>query len=311
MIWITARTEVDKINRMVTLLDLNITKQSFPTLPNNGSAYASALLKDLPWNKTVALDLLEADLAVTDAAAKQKTFELQNTPPIIYFSTQPAVLALVDGKPVLQPTADNFQKVVNTRSLIVYDPKKYSYYLALMDGWMESPTVEGPWTISHRAPTKDLEKIEKGAVSTKSNQPLGNPQESLKTAEEEGILPKVYVSTVPAELLVTQGEPVLTAIPGTSLQYVSNTGAEIFFDTGNQSLLRADWRSLVLDSEPGERAVELRGGRRAASGLRQDSDVQSEVGRAGLSTGNSTSEGSGDRELDSADGCYFADGAPR
>ena len=235
VIWITARTEVDKVNRMVTLLDLNITKQSFPTLPNNGSAYASALLKDLPWNKTVALDLLEADLAVTDAAAKQKTFELQNTPPIIYFSTQPAVLALIDGKAVLQPTADNFQKVVNTRSLIVYDPKKYSYYLALMDGWMESPTVEGPWTISHRAPTKDLEKIEQGAVSTKSNQPLGNPQESLKTADEEGILPKVYVSTVPAELLVTQGEPVLAAIPGTSLQYVSNTGAEIFFDTSNQS----------------------------------------------------------------------------
>ena len=76
VIWITARTEVDKINRMVTLLDLNITKQSFPTLPNNGSAYASALLKDLPWNKTVALDLLEADLAVTDAAAKQKSFRV-------------------------------------------------------------------------------------------------------------------------------------------------------------------------------------------------------------------------------------------
>ncbi len=245
-IWITARTEVDKVNRMVTLLDLNITKQSFPTLPNNGAAYASALLKDLPWNKTVALDLLEADLAVTDAAAKQKSYELQNNPPIIYYSTTPAVLALIDGKPVLQPTADNFQKVVNTRSLIVYDPKKYSYYLALMDGWMESPTVEGPWTISHRAPTKDLDKIEQGAVSTKSNQPLGNPQESMKNAEEEGILPTVYVSTVPAELLVTQGQPVMDSIAGTSLQYVSNTGADIFLDTATQTyyvLLAGRWFS--------------------------------------------------------------------
>jgi hypothetical protein len=50
---------------MVTLLDLNITKQSFPTLLKQWCRYASALLKDLPWNKTVALDLLEADLAVT------------------------------------------------------------------------------------------------------------------------------------------------------------------------------------------------------------------------------------------------------
>ena len=48
VIWITARTEVDKVNRMVTLLDLNMTKQSFPTLPNNGSAYANAFSKTCP-----------------------------------------------------------------------------------------------------------------------------------------------------------------------------------------------------------------------------------------------------------------------
>jgi hypothetical protein len=33
-------------------------------------------------NKTVPLDLLEADLAVTKAAVRQKTYELQNNPPI-------------------------------------------------------------------------------------------------------------------------------------------------------------------------------------------------------------------------------------
>src|SRR6516164_11457410 len=235
VIWLTARTEVDKVNRMVTLLDVKITKQNFPTLSNNGAGYTTALLNDLPPSKTVALDLLEADLAVTNAAAQQKTYELQNDPPKIIYSMSPAVLVLLDGQPVLQPSADKFQKVVNTRALLIYDPKKYSYYLALMDGWMESPTIEGPWTIAHHAPTKDLDKIKQGAVSSNSNQPLGNPQQSLQNAEEEGILPMVNVVNQPTELVVTQGEPQLASIPGTTLQYVTNTGADIFLDSSNQS----------------------------------------------------------------------------
>ncbi|HXY09985.1 MAG TPA: hypothetical protein VEI52_19240 [Terriglobales bacterium] len=235
VIWLTARTEVDKVNRVVTLLDPGITKQNFPTLPNNGYAYTSALLKDLPWNKTMALDLLEADLAVTNAAAQQKTYELENNPPAIFFSITPAVLTLIDGAPVMQASADNMQKVINTRALILFDTENSTYYLALMDGWMEAQTVQGPWSPAKHEPARDLNRIKKAAVDNGSNQPLGNPQESLKDAEEDGALPTVYVSTVPAELLVTQGEPQLTPIFGTSLEFVSNSGADIFLDTSSRS----------------------------------------------------------------------------
>ena len=147
---------MDKVNRVVTLGDVSITKQNFPTLPNNGSGYTAGLSKDLPWNKTIALDLLQDDLAITNAAAQQKTYELQNNPPIIYYSMKPSVLALIDGQPVLQASADNLQKVVNTRALILFDPKKKTYYLALMDGWLKAQSVEGPWSLARREPTKDL-----------------------------------------------------------------------------------------------------------------------------------------------------------
>jgi len=43
VIWFSANTEVDKVNRVVTLTNFDITKQSFPTLPNNRAAYASAI----------------------------------------------------------------------------------------------------------------------------------------------------------------------------------------------------------------------------------------------------------------------------
>jgi hypothetical protein len=37
VMWFTAHTEVDKVNRVVTLFDFQLTKQNFPSLPDNGS----------------------------------------------------------------------------------------------------------------------------------------------------------------------------------------------------------------------------------------------------------------------------------
>jgi hypothetical protein len=43
--FLTARTEVDKIDRQVTLLDFEFTKSSFPSTPNNGQDYVN-IVKD-------------------------------------------------------------------------------------------------------------------------------------------------------------------------------------------------------------------------------------------------------------------------
>lgn len=231
VIWFSAQTEVDKVNRMVTLEDFVVTKQSFPTLANNGSAYANAFILNLPWSKTIPLDMLEAALQVTNAAEQQKKYQLQNDPPRIIFSLTPAVLALVDGVPVLRPAADNLQKVINTRALILFDTQKKMYYLALEDGWVEAPTIDGPWNLAKHAPTKSLDKIRQAAEANDQNQPLGNPQQSLQDSYTDGEQATVYVSTTPAELLVTEGEPQYDALPGTTLSYVSNTGCDIFRDS--------------------------------------------------------------------------------
>src|SRR5437660_12195260 len=43
VLWFTARTEVDKESRMVTLEDLTISKTDFPTAPDGGVTYVAAL----------------------------------------------------------------------------------------------------------------------------------------------------------------------------------------------------------------------------------------------------------------------------
>ena len=177
---------------------------------------------------------------------------MQNDPPRIIYSTTPAVLALIDGKPVLGPEQDHLQKVINTRALIVYDTSKYTYYLALMDGWMDAPTIEGPYTVARHDPSKALTKIRQVAESSDSNQPLGNPEQSLQETWGENEVPTVYVSTVPAELLLTQGQPQFTPILGTTLLYVSNSGNDIFMDSSNNNyyiLLAGRWFSSSFTAE--------------------------------------------------------------
>src|SRR5580704_6842697 len=111
VVWFSARTEVDKVNRMVTLDNFVLVKQNFPTLANNGKAYSNAFIMNLPWSRTIPLDLLETSLATTNAADTQKKYQLQNNPPLIIYSMSPAVLALIDGSPVLRPSADKLEKV--------------------------------------------------------------------------------------------------------------------------------------------------------------------------------------------------------
>lgn len=213
---------MDKVNRQVTLLDFDFTKASFRSAPDNGQAYVSIVNEHLPAQPVMSLDHLEADLNITEAQISTQRVPLNNDPPRILFSTAPAVLVLIDGPQVVKPVPKTkLERVINTHTLILFDPSKASYYLQIMDGWMESPDAEGPWTVS-RKPPRELNKIRDQLVASKQvvlleqEGPQGN--ESLK----EGA-PAIYVSTVPAELIQTQGEPQLTPIDGTGLLYVKNT----------------------------------------------------------------------------------------
>jgi len=234
VIWFTARTEVDKVNRLVTLDDFKLTRRNFPSLPNNGSQYEQAFQGNMPSMRTIPLDLLETSLSTAAAVEVQKTFQLNNEAPNIIFSSTPAVLALIDGQPVLRPVGSNLQKVINTHALVIFDPSKQLFYLALMDGWMEAPDIAGPWSPAKHAPTIALDRLKRTTEASGQNQDLGNPEQSLEKAYDDGDAPGVYVSTVPAELLLTRGQPQFTPIPGTALLYVENSGNDIFMDNFNQ-----------------------------------------------------------------------------
>jgi len=88
---LSARTEVDRDNRMVTIQDLKVTKGTFPGA--NQDEMTKAVRDSLPnWPHMVSLDRLLADLSMTNAESEVEAMTLKHDPPKIIFSNTPAVL---------------------------------------------------------------------------------------------------------------------------------------------------------------------------------------------------------------------------
>ena len=89
VLWFSARTDVDKESRLVTLEDFSFVKIDFPGAPERGIDYARALNDALPSQPLqIALDRLQANLEVTQAIGRRPQIPVKNTPPRIIYSTR-------------------------------------------------------------------------------------------------------------------------------------------------------------------------------------------------------------------------------
>jgi len=235
VLWFTARTEVDKVNRQVKLDNFQITNVKFPTMEAKASEYQAFIQDKLVGkSKLIALDRLEAALAVTDSEqAGVEALPVNNDPPKIILAGKPSLLVLIDGPPRYRDVGGtDLQLMLNTRAMILLDTKKKQYYLNVMDGWLQAPDlVAGPWTYAAKIPD-DMKEITKH-VAEREQAKVGEGAKppSLKQANKDGKIPAIYVSIGPAELLVTEGAPQYEVIPDAGLEYVKNTTANIFRDT--------------------------------------------------------------------------------
>ena len=245
VLWFNARAEIDKINRLVTLSDFKVNKLSIPMAPDKAAAFEVGLqARATKQDEVIALDRLLADMAINHATTNSTSYEVKNDPPQVFFSTRPAILVLIDGAPVLRRIADTgLERVVNTRVLLLRDPISAKFYLRLMDGWMESSNINGPWAIAGQT-SPELRKALEAAIASKQVDLLNSSKNSLAEAVRQNAVPSVLVSTQPTELLQTQGDPQVASIDGTELLYIINTENDIFVHTPSQDhfiLLSGRW----------------------------------------------------------------------
>ena len=236
---IQARTDVDRESRLVSFEDITIKEANFPSATSLQSTLVKSVRESVSsWPRTVSLDRLLADLAMTQADQQVESIRLKNDPPKIFFSRTPAVLVLIDGEPVYQAVqGTRYTRVVNTPALLLFDSAAGTFYLDGGRWWMTASALTGRWTAAANPPG-DLADIRAQFTKDEDKQPAG------EAAPSDSNPPAVYVSTVPAELLVTRGEPMYAPIPKTNLLYVTNSDNDIFTDTKSQlhfTLLAGRW----------------------------------------------------------------------
>ena len=244
---LSARTLVDKDQRTVQLDQIQITSAKFPSAPDREPAYLEQLRRVLPTGaRTIALDRLEANLAILEESKKGQAVPIQNQPPRIIVSQQAALLVLIDGAPAWRPVeGTSLQRVLNTRVLLLEDPSGRCY-LHLWDGYLEAASLDGPWSVTQTI-SSDLKKAAKlagdsGQVDLLPAQedPDTKKTPSLKTT----VAPVIYIATGPADLILIDGTPNWVNIAGTMLLYVANTASDVFKNINDQQtylLLSGRW----------------------------------------------------------------------
>jgi hypothetical protein len=244
VIWGNARTGVDRVTQTVALEELSLTRASFPTLADHGLDILRQLRTQLPTLMArMSLPLLEGELAASGTVKPQPAL-VDNQPPRVIVSNTPAILIPIDGTPAIRPVANTrFERVINTQALIVRERGTSRWYLHVFDGWLSADALAGPWTLASGEPSGLNELAQSLAKKGRVDLLDGGPQAKPKATLENGV-PTLYVSQLPAELIVFKGQPNFVPITGTGLLWAENTTADVLVDTANNdyyTLLSGRW----------------------------------------------------------------------
>ena len=237
VISVTATTWINRTSRTVYFNNITVTKTTFPANPEQAAAYQTgfqSMMANGP--SSMSLDRLEAALSILGAEKQGRQTPVKNEPPRLIFSQTPALLVTVDGEPAWrQIEGTTYERVINTRALILWDSTSGALYLHLYDGFVTAPVITGPWSVAASVPPGIATVTQKlGAdrvVDLMTGQP--DPQTKKLPSLKKGA-PQVFVATTPTELVIYSGAPDWVPIAGTMLLYVSNTTANIFKNLNDQ-----------------------------------------------------------------------------
>ncbi len=235
-IFYIAYISTDKANRTASLDSIQITDVKISGLDDQEklSQLVTLLETEIPkWNMEISLDALVATIKNNPSA------ELYNNdPPRIYYRTKPTSLVILDGEPIIKKDKDlDAERVLNTPFLIFREDDQWNMYNGGI--WYKSDSVTTGWSVETTLSAKVKSINEQIKKQEKENNDSDEVLEEPKVTD-------ILVTTIPAELLQSNGECIYKDIDSTSLSYVSNSSDNIFRDNSNQKiyvLLAGRWYS--------------------------------------------------------------------
>jgi hypothetical protein len=240
---VSARTDTNLEDHSVRIYDIRVLEGNFPTLDESGSErLIQEVLSVLPEESVVELERIVANLE--RFKSQERETDLKVEPPVIFVSTQPAILVLLDGKPLMSPIEDNELKFAVNTNWDLFELNG-TYYLRNDDSWIKSEDLGGPWIPAGKLPKsfKKLPKKDPNWAEVRKNLP------GRKITTDD--VPAVYVSEAPAELILLDSEPTFSMVAGTKLLWVDNTDSDLFLSSDSSTfyyLVSGRWfRAASLD----------------------------------------------------------------
>jgi len=215
-------TSVAMDERLVSFSQLRIAEPNFPTLDRD---QVKALVEEIGTSvpmpgRVIALDRVLASID-TSGITPKNVDGVKADPPPMFFSKTPALLVNIDGDPVWTPIAQNdLISAVNTNwDLFEHGPTK-TYYLRNEKSWLKATDLKGTWSPAGKLP-ESFAKLpdDENWKEVKASVP----------GKSGGTAPKVFVSMLPAEMILLKGEPSYLAVTGAQqLLWVNNTESDVF-----------------------------------------------------------------------------------
>ncbi|WP_433966608.1 hypothetical protein [Tunturiibacter gelidiferens] len=227
----------------VYVKDIEVLDARFPSLGAIQEAEMQRRAHQLYPTMTLTIGLPRMIASLEKVNAPVRSIAASTAAPSILVTTVPAIVLVVDGKPVLAPVqGTSLEYVVNTNWDLFFD--RSDYYLMSGKIWLKAKDLHGPWETTVRLPP-DIAKLP-------AHQNWDDVLKSVPPSSIAGVTPKVFFVEKPAELILFRGRPIYSKIPETNLSYAMNTEAKVF-------LHQPDGQVYVLISGRWFRAAGLEG----------------------------------------------------
>jgi hypothetical protein len=260
--WSVANVETDRDGRRVVIQSAKVPNVKFPGQPDDNfiNSMKTALETNLPATAgDLSLDELLASLD-QDLEQQKLSKNLNTNAPRIIYADHPSLLVVIDGQPKLQTNKDwGLDVVVNTPFTIV-KAHDNQFYLYGGKHWYTAQEATGPYSQAGNVPS-ELQQVQSAVDNANSSSP--GYTDSAAVAQDN-VVSDIVVSTGPAELIQTNGQPAWTPIQGTSLSYAGNSSNDIFQDQSGKdyvlisgrwytsSSLSGGWHYVAANALPGD-----------------------------------------------------------
>jgi hypothetical protein len=222
-LWMSGQTDTDTDARRVLLTERQVDEVRFPGIAEAESGKMRQIVDAaLPESEPLVFNLDRVLSSVDGSVQGEENLKVGLDPPPIFYSSQPAMLIIFLGEPAFDVVREGsgLEFCVNTNWDLFRVTESGRYYVQVEEGWMETDDVlQGPWREVADLPAVFSElPDDENWTDVRANLP----------GKKLAVVPRVFVSSRPAEMIVTAGPAEFEELQGSALSYAVNTDSTVF-----------------------------------------------------------------------------------